>query len=319
MYLVNSCSTVASCFFEGNTGHIGGAIYARDGTNLSLIGNNNFNENIATRLGGAIACKKCWVTLLENNTFYNNFCNDTGGAINVKYGNIFISGNTSFANNVALNGGGISLLDSNATINGTAVEFRENVANCTGGGIRIINSRSRSRLIKNNITIVSASFIYNRGQQGGAVYVLNQKNLLLSDIIVIGNSYYSSTFHTSAATHTSATMEDTLCYEDCNHRGGAITSICSKVTFRRRSIVEYNQYAFRLESSTILFEGFTSISNNMQGGYSSDTSTVWSGNTSITTLIRLVVAFLKYDMGVLHLMEPHILLQIWHILVQSTL
>ncbi len=80
--LSHSDVEIISCYFEGNTGYYGGAIYASNGSNLTLDGN-IFIRNKATISGGAIFTNDSSLVLKEvlGNTFTHNLAEFDGGAL----------------------------------------------------------------------------------------------------------------------------------------------------------------------------------------------------------------------------------------------
>ena len=154
----NSIITIERCHFERNAARNGGAMYLT-GSTLTLDGS-TFRDNRATYNGGAIAALESVVILKAHlgNIFIHNIASEYhGGAI---YGDNVIlriegsapslqplnetteslrSGVVFFSHNRARYGGGICLIRSKATLEGTNIVFTNNSA-VNGGGISFMKS-----------------------------------------------------------------------------------------------------------------------------------------------------------------------------------
>ena len=166
--------TVQNCLFEGTAD---GAINTRQGTTMTLTGNNftrviggavyseqsslllrgnDFSHNVIYGSGGAINCSRCAITTMDSNNFNNNSAivsrsSAVGGAIAIDKGSITVIGSANFSINTAYNGGAIFLTDSKADFGeGSNTRFEENSALNVGGAMYI----GEGSVIKSNTTLI---------------------------------------------------------------------------------------------------------------------------------------------------------------------
>ncbi len=158
-------------------GSYGGALYASN--SRLAITKNTFFYNYATysnryttaNSGGAMYTSNC-VVYSENNSFIQNYADSNGGAIYMDYSHLTLL-NTVFTNNSArlYNGGGL-YFQSNGNITITNSSFIGNRAN-TGGGMYVNNVNS---VIHNGNTFTQ--------NNGGGVYINN-----VNSVIHNGNTF----------------------------------------------------------------------------------------------------------------------------------
>lgn len=188
IFIFGTIMKILSCLFEENTGNFGGAIYASDESEITIINStflNNkalfsggalnaetvvtvdgslFRHNFARASGGTIDCVHCVVSIIGHNTFENNYLDhlvsvtSSGGAISVRESKMFISGKAYFFNNSAVQGGAIIIVDSYAEIVGREIICEENTAYYYYGGALAILISS---------VILNTTFIHNVAESSG--------------------------------------------------------------------------------------------------------------------------------------------------------
>ena len=237
-----------STTFVNNSGECGGGIYAantrihcsgqcttftRDvsgGDSIRCNGGMSFVQNSAEQGGGICAILESDLKLGGNVTFINNSAIIGGGIIMEDQSRLSCNGVTSFVGNSADLGGGIQTMESRLTFVGST-SFVSNSAN-SGGGIHMIaSSLSCEGLI---------SFLSNLANLGGGISGSDGNQVEFS-----GNTSF---IHNIAF----------------NGGGGFISH--GKVSANGFAMFADNSAskggALRVQDSTVVFEGHTSIVNN---------------------------------------------------------
>ena len=175
---IQSNISINGCKFENNTAEIGGDIFAKGGSTISILNSNftgdgpqpnskespvgggvyadqstisfwrcHFAEKHAT-CGAAIASTSSLVTINETN-FTSNSGSDHGGAVFMYRSSVFIYGSI-FDQNVADAGAGLSTVEGQVTLEATT--FTSNTARSHGGALEFYNDTSTviACLFKNN-------------------------------------------------------------------------------------------------------------------------------------------------------------------------
>ena len=152
--------TIQGCLFDGNEGVSGGAI-RQWGANSLVINNSIFENNKASRAGGAILTSASLdinnSDFLNNHTLSNNGLNGIGGGAiysrnTSSSGKSSIINKTKFNGNISLSGGG-GALNISGTVGGAIlsnVEFLGNASAYSGGAIYGGGLLIQNSLIKNN-------------------------------------------------------------------------------------------------------------------------------------------------------------------------
>ena len=249
-----SALNIVSCYFEGNTGDYGGAIYARAGSIVNLTGN-TFIGNRVKLSGGAVFAEDSTITLKEKlgNTFNNNSGRSSGGALYCKNSRLYLEPHspsishpleaTAMYNKAApmpgvqyfesnsggKYGGAVYVFNSLSFLIGTSVVFRNNSA-YRGGGIFMYGNEHRTVVITE---INHLLFTGNRAtESGGAIYAA-QSDLTLRN----GHCSFSK--------------------NSAGLQGGAIYSESGQTTIMNTSTFEDNQI-FATSSSAgaiLIFRG----------------------------------------------------------------
>ena len=166
--------TLQNSTFSNNQVGYGGAIFT---TNILNVSNSNFTNNTAI-YGGAVYSngKKLHIT---NARFENNTASKCGGAILQLNDSTITIEKSSFKNNkaTAYDGGALYILNSWISINNT--EFINNKANLTGGAILLE--------LCDICSIENCSFTNNQANQKAGTINTRQSNLILSNNAIISN------------------------------------------------------------------------------------------------------------------------------------
>ncbi len=180
--------TVANCSFEMNEGKNGGALNARNTSNL-IIDNTVFDSNVASDDGGAINCENTSDIQITNSVFLYNEAGQSGGAIYARDQCILWTEGSHFISNQAGGEGGAVALDCcGATdLTATATVFAGNVM--VGGGT---GSRDGGAIFSdgNPVFLFDTQFIANaavsNSTNGGAIAMRNAP-LVVEGAIFAGN------------------------------------------------------------------------------------------------------------------------------------
>ena len=182
----NSNVRIISCLFKANTAYTGGAVSVTDNSNVTIDGN-VFINNTATFFGGAVYVTESSLVLLDSlgNTFAHNSAN-IGGAIFVGKSLIYIvnndfttTGSNIFQHNKARYiGGAISLLLSQALLNGTITNFQNNHAYSDSGAGGAIFMRETFLLLGGKIVTFANNSATNLG---GGIFILTFKLIITAE------------------------------------------------------------------------------------------------------------------------------------------
>ncbi len=257
--LSHSDVEIISCYFEENTGDYGGAIYASDGSNVTL-GGNVFNLNKATISGGAIFANNSYLIMKEGlgNTFTRNSAEFDGGAIycfcstlaivteltsaeraaqrasefevctneqaqensnRVDIHTTYFSHNKANSKSRDGGGGAIYVGKSVVSLNGTVIIFHNNSANNSGGAMN-------SHVSKVALNTVYLCFIRNSARNGGAYFGSN-------------GTLQIAPYKSELAMIKDNKLDRSLNIFACNRAikgGGALSSIGSNTTFGGKAI-----------------------------------------------------------------------------------
>ncbi|KAK3280820.1 hypothetical protein CYMTET_11354 [Cymbomonas tetramitiformis] len=162
----NSGADLRHCTLEDNeVGEKGGAIYVASGSNLSVV-SSRFESNAAW-YGSGVCVDPGSIVWLRNGTVLSfNRAGAKGGAIFMDTGTIYVDSGVELYNNSAGgHGGGLYLIDSNATIVGA--RLLRNYAAGRGGGLACVNCD-----IRVNDTVVADNIA---GEPGGAFHLYTTK------------------------------------------------------------------------------------------------------------------------------------------------
>ena len=275
--------------FTGNTAQrAGGAFFGQYGslnlggleTNIHHFANNSAGRNS----GGAIHFQHGNISISANSSFMSNYVtyagiDGNGGAINLLGCNFTLTGKALFVQNRAEQGAGLYMTYSTAIINGTAIDFVNNSANITGGGIGI----GLSTLLVTKTS--QLSFMGNSALQAGGVISINS-SIVLEAVKFVNNM----------ATEIGGAMTsggDTISCFDVNitgNSGGALNLFNSKLSFSGITTISKNTgkigSGITARASTVSFTGETNIRENVArssgGALSGEFKTTYSfsGNTS---------------------------------------
>ncbi|CAN0509499.1 unnamed protein product, partial [Scytosiphon promiscuus] len=165
-------------FIENHAGFSGGALYVRDGSEITWTGDTEFVGNVAEVFGGGAVyifngANVSWTG--DTRCTANEALTSDGGAIattalaseNTADSNLIINGTTTFSKNAAgENGGGLALLGAfTLTINPSVdVIFVGNTAAVAGGAIFLSGNSVGPAL-------TDVSFVSNSAEIGGAVSI----------------------------------------------------------------------------------------------------------------------------------------------------
>jgi predicted outer membrane repeat protein len=187
-------STCATNFYNNTSIGDGGAI-CLTGYQASLVLNGTaiiFADNSAGKRGGAIMAEKSNFLLnVMDILFIRNSANSTGGAIHIEEcRDVRLNGtNVEFKENVAFSGGAILTATDNLTIS-RPVNFTNNTATKHGGAIAIVPN-----FLQDTEILITGNFFHNSGEYGGAIHIASQfvfdsqyHNITLVNILAVGNS-----------------------------------------------------------------------------------------------------------------------------------
>ena len=297
MILEKSTATIRNSVFEGNVGGAiytqdnsyviirgssftrnkglgnGGAVYAQEST-LLLDGStpNHFVHNSDVRKGGAIQCDyNCSLEMRGINIFKGNYVGYTsnganGGAVSVTHGKLLLSETVIFSNNTASAGGAVHLEYCYTIVDGE-VEFTENKANNSGGGMYASHS---------TVTTTNKGhmrFIDNRAGDSGAALLIRDNRPR--------ESVLSANFQSNNNNVAVVIILEKITFINTNITGninGALEILWSNVSFCGKTRITDNSQAHQViyvrDKSNITFSGNTEITRNSGGGIKAKKSVI---------------------------------------------
>lgn len=317
--------TITDCLFEGNIGDNGGAIFAKKGTLMTLIGNtfagnqaigrggaiyakdstvslsgsmmNIFSHNSGNISGGAIYCNGSTISTAYYNIFHNNFLtgerNSTGGAIGMDAGRIIASGSMDFINNKAILGGAISMNHTEAEFRQGSIVFKDNVAKYLGGGIYVnyssfITDRENLTFIGNTAETLGPSEVCGAMCFYVSIYT-NETSKIYNNMsaTLINNSGTGGGALFLEKTEGSITLYNIYARDNMD---GALGILYATVKCIGTSFFEKNNNhgkgVFTITESTVTIEGNITLDHNYASAITADVSTVtFNGKTNISSNI----------------------------------
>ena len=273
LFIDNSNVSITYSYFDGNSAHIGGAIFSQMGANITISGC-TFVYNGATGCrrpgcpsiysfirciadychGGAVFIDSGSTLIITNSTFMNNTAESSGGAIVLSQGRLFDANNVFRYNSVAsLRKGGViaaydeskltmdsSCYEQNEAYEG-AVIFVHLRCNITMDSTIVNSNKVRNRggvmyAHSSNIVVYNSFFTMNIAENGvgGVMYAVSGVN------IAISNSYFANNHANSGgivhARYSSITVGNSSF--DHNHvgqEGGTMSTSSSNITVRDSS------------------------------------------------------------------------------------
>eukprot|EP00903_Cladosiphon_okamuranus_P016944 g15619.t1 len=264
-----SSLAIANCSFEGNTdagADGGGALFAYDGSTVTVEGETAFTNNIATSFGGAILVYTFSnVTIGGETTFNGNTAGLGGGAIYAGAGNLVtVGGETTFVNNVAeVDGGAMYWYNSNTVTIGGETTFNGNTAGLGGGAIFAEAG--------NLVTIGGeTTFVNNVADDGGAIYWYNLNTVTIGGETTFVNnnaSFNGGAMNVNLDNHVAIGGETTFANNNASLYGGAILAVDSHVTLGGettfvRNVADSGGAILLYDYGTMLTEDGTAFVNN---------------------------------------------------------
>lgn len=163
-------------FLNNSGGRSGGAIEFNFG-DLNLKGNSCFTSNRAKVRGGAINSHRVTLLISGRALFSHNEVTHQGGAIYISQGSVIINGTVNGTSADA--GGERAGIGPRQAPETKQLNFIGNVAENNGGGIYCYSTK---------LSVLSVSFIRNTGKCGGAVYIIEERDITFHDTTITGNS-----------------------------------------------------------------------------------------------------------------------------------
>ena len=278
--IVGSSIIFENCNFENGYHSKGGILYLED-SNVTFGGHNVFLNNTAYSAAGAMYGLRSQIQVSGKNTFVGNRvgieeyglnCNgaaihiefssttlngyfkfhnnqntikvcfsEGGGTVSASFSSITMQGVFYFSNNSNLNGGAISLLNSECYICGH-VEFQGNDARATGGAIAQINSKC--------FICGHVEFQGNKAAYGGAIFLQrNSQCFIFKHIVFKGNEATSDGGAISAVD--SSLIINSNDFYLCNN--SRYTKSENSSTSNPQSIILYNNSARQLGGAVELY------------------------------------------------------------------
>ncbi len=254
IYSKHASITIANCFFSGNTGDTGGAMYIRSRSNITLY-ENIFIQNKATIDGGALFARESTLIFQdsqEDDFISYNYVEDAQSIVEaIRHPHSMV-----FSNNQArYYGGAIYLNNSVATMSGTNITFMNNSANL-GGAIWCLKTTLNSNAEQ-------LYFVNNKAESLGGAICLYSSSLFLGNEIKSYHSFSSYSDGYVGGQNIKITVEDN-CFESAEEKDEEDTVIST--TFAN------NQAHFggglALHDTLVLFSGtnITFINNSASEG-----------------------------------------------------
>lgn len=168
---------IDNCTFSDSRAEYGGVIYSDVRGAVYTISNSIFENNYASRFGGAIAGNGPVRIIIKNTTIINDYSvNDAGGAIYLKDAILSADGLT-VINCKSTFGPAVTALSSKVTLVNFTAE--NNTAKYQGGAIYTIYG---------SIAIENSTFINNTASSGGGVFIDESDALIINNTKFISNT-----------------------------------------------------------------------------------------------------------------------------------
>ena len=173
--LTHSTLFIDKCLFEENSANIGGAIFSKSGSSVTIT-DSIFTSNQATGCskelqcyGGALFIDGPGSMTVTNSTFQNN-TSDGDGGVAIVFNATFIVSESEFSDNSAKRHGGAVAYYGCDAISISATTFSSNRANSDGGSMYSYQT---------SITVQDSDFSYSQANMNGGVVLLEEKSMIL--------------------------------------------------------------------------------------------------------------------------------------------
>ena len=131
VFAVQSNVNVFSCTFEGNSAELGGAMFGKLGSNITII-RSNFMKNQALRKennlmcsGGALYCESDCRVSVYSSIFHENSAGNDGGVFKLIVSKLFATESDFSWNRAERDGGVLSTLRTNVNINESTFDHNQ--------------------------------------------------------------------------------------------------------------------------------------------------------------------------------------------------
>ena len=178
MIITRSNVYIAECLFKANSAQVGGAIYSKQNSNVT-VRSSNFTQNhaehsdISTPGGVMIVNSGCTVDIHDS-----KFWNNTHSGVIVLLSATAIVRHTKFVENSCLDSGGVfSMYESTLVIENST--FYKNTAQLFGGAIHAIHYSS--------VNVSQSTFDQNEAAYGGVINIESQCKVRLSRSVITSN------------------------------------------------------------------------------------------------------------------------------------
>ena len=184
----NGILVISDSYFSSNSaGNSGGAIYGLKNSKI-IISNSQVHKNVAQHSGGAFHTQQDSSLIIQTSNLTSNVA-DYGGVLRAfVWSSVYVTGSMFTANRAQVSGGAMAAFESsNITVEGSV--FTMNTA--AFGGVSVIFQNNYPRLQGNRslttikfgilrkmrqfqrsaISIVNSSFIWNKADNGGVIYI----------------------------------------------------------------------------------------------------------------------------------------------------
>ena len=276
LIVTNSTVNINNSNFENNSAKVGGAIFAEEGSNLSIC-NCTFVSNSATGRYSS-----------TYNSYYYYYYNDGschGGALFIDNGCSVTAHNSTFIDNSAgYSGGAIALFQVSEALLGSGQNvFSGNRGGIFGGAISAIDG--------SRITIDSSCYSNNTGRYGGVIYMDRYASITVCNSSFENNEAGSSGGVVYASSSISITVgNSSFENNEAGGNGGVVYASSSSSITVGNSSFENNEaggsggFVYASSSSSILV-GNSSFENNEAGSsggvvYASSSISITVGNSS---------------------------------------
>ena len=234
MIITRSDIYIAECLFKANSAQVGGAIYSKQNSNVT-VRSSNFTQNhadhsdISTPGGVMIINSGCTVDIHDS-----KFWNNTHSGVIVLLSATAIVRRTEFIENSCLDSGGVfAMYESALVIENSA--FYKNTAQLFGGAIHAIRYSS--------VNVSQSTFDQNEAAYGGAINIKSQCKVRLSRSVITSNRGTQIGGVMLIRTGSTLTIESSVLESNSATYGGVLYEIYSNVTIKHSTF--YNNTSSR--------------------------------------------------------------------------
>ena len=206
---------IAECLFKANSAQVGGAIYSRNASNVT-IAYSNFTQNHAVHHdadtptpGGVMVADSGCVVSIHNSSFWNN---TDSGVIVLESAKALVRKTTFAENSCKGYGGVLAMYESTLEVENST--FYKNRAQIVGGAIHAVEF--------SNVSIYESVFDRNEAAYGGVINIKTHSKVNLRNSVFTSNEAIQLGGVTSMQAESSLTIDNSTLESNTAKYGGVL-------------------------------------------------------------------------------------------------